>query len=49
MPVNVAVPEFAPPEVKVIPVGSVPAPSVIVGVGTPVAVMLNVGPATFTV
>lgn len=44
VPVTVAVPEFAPPEVKVRPAGA--APAVIVGNGTPVAAMLNVAIAT---
>ena len=37
---SVPVPEFAPPDTNVTPAGN--APAVIVGVGTPVAVTLNV-------
>ena len=40
VPVMVAVPEFAPPDVNVKPAGA--AAAEMVGVGTPVAVMLNV-------
>ena len=43
----VAVPVFAPPEVNTKPVGA--APAVIVGVGTPLAVMLKVAIAVPTV
>lgn len=47
VPVIVAVPVFAPPEVNIKPVGAAPAD--IVGVGTPLAVMLNVAIAVPTV
>ena len=47
VPVMVAVPTFAPPEVNTRLEGA--APAVIVGVGTPLAVTLNVGIAVPTV
>lgn len=49
VPVSVAVPELAPPDVNVTPVGSAPPVWVMVGVGTPEALILNVEPAVPTV